>query len=233
MDKLVMGYWDCPVCGSKGIRGDVVNCPSCGRARGEVQFYVKDYTEGTSLREEELAQYEHLDEEKAQEMGDKPDWYCSFCNSLNNDKAEFCGNCGATRADSEANYFEMLKKKQEREAAELNAQPQVSSGPQKKSRNPLVIIAVILLVLVGLFVWMNGNKTAADLKVTSLEWGRVINIEENRMYSESGWELPQGAELTNSRNEIHHYDSVLDHYESRQVQRSRQVLDHYETYYTY
>ena len=228
MDKLVMGYWDCPVCGSKGIRGDVVNCPSCGRARGEVQFYVKDYTEGTSLREEELAQYEHLDEEKAQEMGDKPDWYCSFCNSLNNDKAEFCGNCGATRADSEANYFEMLKKKQEREAAELNAQPQVSSGPQKKSRNPLVIIAVILLVLVGLFVWMNGNKTAADLKVTSLEWGRVINIEENRMYSESGWTLPAGAEQTDARREIQGYNQVLDHYEEYEVQVPEQVYDHDE-----
>ena len=46
MSKLVMGYWDCPFCGSKGIRGDVVNCPSCGRARGDVQFYMKDYTEG-------------------------------------------------------------------------------------------------------------------------------------------------------------------------------------------
>ena len=27
--------------------------------------------------------------------------------------------------------------------------------------------------------------------------------------------------------------SVFDHYESREVQRSRQVVDHYETYYTY
>ena len=46
MAKLVMGYWDCPICGNKGIRGDVVNCPSCGRARGDVQFYVKGYEEG-------------------------------------------------------------------------------------------------------------------------------------------------------------------------------------------
>ena len=194
MDKLVMGYWDCPVCGTKEIRGDVVNCPSCGRARGEVKFYVKDYTEGTSLREDELSQYEHLDEQKAQEMGDRPDWYCSFCNSLNSDKADTCSNCGATRADSEANYFEMLKKKQEREAAELGAQPQASSAPQKKSRSPLFMALVILLAIVAVFVWMNGSKTSGDLQVTSLEWGRVINIEENRMYSESGWTLPAGAE---------------------------------------
>ncbi len=228
MDKLIMGYWDCPVCGSKGIRGDVVNCPSCGRARGDVKFYVKDYTEGTLLREDELNQYEQLDDEKAREMGKNPDWYCSFCNSLNNDKAQVCGNCGATRADSEANYFEMLKKKEEREAAELAAQPQVSSGPQKKSRSPLFIFALILVAVIAVFVWMNGNKTAADLKVTAIEWARVISIEENRQFSESGWTLPAGAEQTDARREIQGYNQVLDHYEDVDVQRSRQVYDHDE-----
>jgi len=226
--KLVMGYWDCPICGTKEIRGDVVNCPSCGRARGEVKFYVKGYNEGTLLREDELKQYEQLDAKKAEEMGDRPDWYCSFCNSLNSDKAEVCSNCGATRADSEANYFEMLKKKQEREAAELAAQPQAASGPQKKSRSPLAVALVILLAIVAIFAWMNSSKTASDLKVTSLQWARVINIEENRMYSESGWSLPAGAEQTDARREIQGYNQVLDHYEDVEVERSRQVYDHDE-----
>ena len=233
MSKLVMGYWDCPFCGSKGIRGDVTNCPSCGRARGEVQFYMKDHTEGETREENERADVEYLDEEQAKYVSKNPDWYCSFCNSLNSDNAQFCGNCGASREDSESNYFQMLEKKKAREAAETAAQPQVSQASQKQSRKPLMIILAVLLVIVGLFVWMNGNKTASDLKVTALNWVRNINIEENRMYSESGWELPSGAEQTDSRNEIHHYDQVLDHYENVEVQRSRQVIDHYETYYTY
>jgi hypothetical protein len=222
-----MGYWDCPVCGTKEIRGDVVNCPSCGRARGDVQFYVKDYQEGQNLREEELGRYEQLDDEKAQTFSKNPDWYCSFCNSLNSDNAETCGNCGASRADSEANYFEMLKKKQEREAAEAVAQPQ-PARPQTKRRSPLVIFAVILIAIVALFVWMNGSKTAGDLKVTALNWVRNINVEENRMYSDSGWSLPAGAEQTDARNEIHHYDQVFDHYESVEVPHTRQVYDHDE-----
>ena len=233
MNKLVMGYWDCPVCGSKGIRGDVVNCPSCGRARGDVKFYMKDVAEGEIREENERADIEYLTEEQEKYVSRNPDWYCSFCNSLNSDNAQFCGNCGASRSDSEANYFDMLKKKQEQEAAELAAQPQVSAGPQKKSRSPLLVFALILAAVIALFVWMNGNKTAGDLKVTSLNWARVIQIEANRQYSESGWNLPAGAELTETRRELHHVDSVLDHYESRQVQRSRQVIDHYETYYTY
>ena len=228
MSKLVMGYWDCPYCGTKEIRGDVVNCPACGRARGEVKFYVKGYTEGASLRQEDLAQYDQLDEEKAKTFSDNPDWYCSFCNSLNSDNAQFCGNCGATRADSEANYFEMLKKKEEREAAEAAAQPQPRAPQQQRSRKPLIIFAAILLAIIGIFVWMNGNKTAGDLKVTALEWVRNINVEENRVFEESGWSLPSGAEQTGTRQEIHHYDSVLDHYEDVDVQRSRQVYDHDE-----
>ena len=233
MSKLVMGYWDCPVCGNKEIRGDVTNCPSCGRARGDVKFYMKNVEEGSSREENDRTDIEYLTEEQAKYVSKNPDWYCSFCNSLNSDNAQFCSNCGATREDSEANYFARLKKKQEEEAAELAAQPQVSSQPQKSSRKPLVIVAAILLAIVALFVWMNGNKTAGDLQVTALNWIRNINIEENRMFSESGWSLPDGAEQTNARQEIHHYDSVLDHYESVDVQRSRQVIDHYETYYTY
>ena len=233
MSKLVMAYWDCPVCGNKGIRGDVTNCPSCGRARGEVQFYMKGYTEGETREENERSDVEYLDEEQAKYVSKNPDWYCSFCNSLNSDNAEFCSNCGSSRADSEANYFEMLQKKKEREAAETAAQPQVSSSQQKPSRSPMKVLLVVLLAIIALFMWLNGNKTSGDLTVTSLQWARNINIEENRMYQESGWELPAGAEQTDARSELHHYDSVLSHYESVEVQRSRQVVDHYETYYTY
>ena len=232
MSKLVMGYWDCPVCGTKEIRGDVANCPSCGRARGDVQFYMKGYNEGETREEDERSDVEYLDEEQAKYVSKNPDWYCSFCNSLNSDNAKFCNNCGSSREDSESNYFQMLQKKKEREAAEAAAQPQVSA-PQAKRRSPLFVFLIILLAIIGLFVWMNGNKTSGDLTVTGLQWVRNINIEENKMFSESGWTLPEGAEQTDARNEIHHYDSVLDHYESVEVQRSRQVVDHYETYYTY
>ena len=229
MPKLVMGYWDCPFCGSKGIRGDVVNCPSCGRARGDVQFYMKGYEEGETREENERGDVEYLSEEQAKYVSKNPDWYCSFCNSLNSDNAQFCGNCGASRADSESNYFQRLEERKAREAAEAAA----NQAPQKQSRKLLFILLAIVLVIVGVFVWRNGNKTAGDLNVTALNWVRNINIEENRMFSESGWELPDGAKQTDAKKELHHYDQVLDHYEDVQVRRSRQVVDHYETYYTY
>ena len=232
MGKLVMAYWDCPFCGTQGVRGDVVNCPSCGRARGEVKFYMKDHAENQTREENETGDIEYLDEEKAKTFSKNPDWYCSFCNSLNSDNAAFCSNCGATRESSEANYFEMHKKKEEREKANQPAQAAPArSAPQ--SKRPLFIILAVILVIVGVFVYLNGNKTSGDLTVSSVSWARAIQIEENIEYQESGWNLPAGAEETAQKTELHHYDSVLDHYEDKEVERSRQVIDHYETYYTY
>ena len=232
MGKLVMGYWDCPVCGTKEIRGDVQNCPACGRARGDVKFYMKNYTEGEIREENERGDIEYLSEDEAKYVSKNPDWYCSFCNSLNSDNAEYCSNCGSSRKDSESNYFDQLKKRKEREEAELAAQPH-TAVPQKSSKKPLFILALVVLAIILLFSWMNGNKTAGDLKVTALNWVRNINIEKNIQYSESGWALPAGAELVDQKEEYHHSDSVLTGYIPREVERSRRVLDHYETYYTY
>ena len=228
MANLVMGYWDCPFCGSKGIAGTTMNCPACGRARGDVKFYMKNVAEGEIREQNERGDVEYLKEEQAKYVSKNPDWYCSFCNSLNSDNAQFCGNCGASRADSESNYFDMLQKKEERERAAAAAQQ-----PEQKRRNPLVILLIIAAIIAGVVFFLNSNKTSGDLKVTALNWDRSISIEKNVQCSESGWELPEGAELTEKKREIHHYDNVVDHYEKREVKRSRQVVDHYETYYTY
>ena len=227
MGKIVMGYWDCPVCGSKEIRGDVVNCPSCGRARGDVKFYMKGHTEDQIRNENERGDLEYVDEEKAKYVSRNPDWYCSFCESLNSDNAAFCSSCGASRENSEKNYFEMLAKKQEREAAELAAQPKPSAQPKKKSKSPLLIIAVIALVIIGVIVWMNGNKTSGDLSVSALRWDRLIHVEE--YVAESDWSLPSEADLTDTRLETRM--EAETRYRTEQVQRTRRVIDHYETKY--
>jgi len=232
MAKLVMGYWDCPVCGQKAVAGNIMNCPSCGRARGDVKFYMKDGAEETTREENERGDIEYLNEEQTQEMDRAPDWYCSFCNSLNTDHAAFCSNCGASRESSESNYFDQLKKREEAERAEQAAQPKpAAQQAQKKSRLPLLLI--IAAVIIGLIFFMNGSSTQGDLQVTGVAWSRSIPVEQNLQFTESGWSIPDGGTEVSRAQAIHHYDQVLDHYEQYQVQKSRQVLDHYETYYTY
>ena len=233
MGRMVMGYWDCPFCGNQDIAGNVINCPACGRARGDVKFYMKGVGENEIREANETGNIEYLNEQQAQEIGKNPDWYCSFCNSLNKDNAAFCSNCGASRADSESNYFDQLKKRQEKEAAEKAAQPQPRAQQQKPSRKPLLILLVMVLALVGLFSYLNGNATKGNLQVTDIAWSRSIPVEQYQEFREEGWSIPQGGTELSSGQRIHHYDQVLSHYENVEVQRSRQVLDHYETYYTY
>lgn len=232
MAKLVMGYWDCPVCGSKGIAGTVLNCPSCGRARGDVKFYMKDVAEGEIVEENETGDIEYLSEEQEAQVGKSPDWYCSYCNSLNKDFAERCAVCGASREDSESNYFDQLKKRQEAEAAEQAARPKpaaAQTAPRKGGFPKWLLIAAALLI--ALFFWMNGNNTRGNLQVTDIGWVRSIPVEQYQPFQESGWSVPAGGETIRSYQAIHHYDQVLDHYEN--VERTRQVVTGYETYYTY
>ncbi len=228
MGKLVMGYWDCPVCGNKGIPGIRTSCPSCGRARGEVQFYMKDAKE--SYTADELNDLEQLTEEQEKEMGRNPDWYCSFCNSLNRDNAKVCASCGASREDSEANYFDVLKRKQEKEQAEQDAQPKISSQAAPKSKKGLMILLVIAAAIIGLVVWMTRPKTQT-LQVTGQNWERTVSIEQLSPNTDSSWNKPSGdsAVLVDQKQELT-YETVID-YVTREVERTRKVFDHYNVTY--
>lgn len=228
MGNLVMGFWDCPVCGNKEIRGDVTKCPSCGRARGDVKFYVKGYTEGAHLSEDEVAALnaEEVDAEKAAEIGKNPDWYCSFCNSLNSDKVQVCGTCGASRADSEANYFQMLEKNKAKEADELAAQPHPDES-QKKRPKWLLFAA---LAVVALLVYLLWPKTIKG-QVTAVNWTRNIAIESNQPFRESSWDRPPaGAEDITTAIEPRQYTRT--EYVDTKVTRTRRVQTGTRTEYT-
>ena len=69
--------------------------------------------------------------------------------------------------------------------------------------------------------------------VSGLHWERKIQIEENVAYSESGWDIPEGAEGIEEKEEIHHYERTVDHYEPATVMRSKREIDHYKKYSTY
>ena len=62
----VMGYWDCPVCQTKKIKGTVRDCPNCGAPRGkDVRFYMDG--EDVRLTEEEEKKKEAKEEVKVEE----------------------------------------------------------------------------------------------------------------------------------------------------------------------
>ena len=89
-------------CDTKGIRGDKAACPNCGRRRGNVRFYLKGQAQDHELRPEDTKDLEYVIREKEKYVNRNPDWYCSFCDTLNSDNAETCQGCGASRFSTSA-----------------------------------------------------------------------------------------------------------------------------------
>lgn len=102
MGKIIESLWDCPFCGNKRIRAGQKTCPDCGHPQDEnTKFYMPD-------------EIKYVSEEEAEKISRNPDWQCSFCGSLNSDDLNVCKNCGATKEDSERNYFEMRQQEEEK-----------------------------------------------------------------------------------------------------------------------
>ena len=106
MGRLIEGFWDCEYCGHKKIKGSVRECPNCGRHRDD---NVKFYIDGLN----------YVDEQKAKTINRNPDWLCSYCDAFNSDDVQICPTCGASREDSERNYFEHRAIVDDRKSKEL------------------------------------------------------------------------------------------------------------------
>lgn len=210
----IEGCWDCSYCGSKAIRGGIQVCPNCGKTRSaDTNFYMLDTTP--------------VADESAVESG--PDWFCPYCDSYNPSSAAVCRSCGHPRDAEDRDYFEMREKQ---EAAET---PSAQSPPPRarRSRGLLFWLLLIAAGILGLSLYLGAPRDRA-VTVLNTSWVREVAVDENRLVEESDWTVPDDAvELLDSRREIHHYDQILDHYETVSEQRSREVFDGYDTYYTY
>lgn len=244
MGRIVENLWDCQYCGTHGNRGRDYVCPNCGKTRDES---VKFYLPGT------ITYYD-----KPIEKG--PDWFCPYCNSYNKYSSNNCKNCGAERSNQ--NYFDIQQKREEPKVEkyeielpkrQINPVPVTYHTPtatinipkkemprvEKKVRHLNIqwswqrffAILILFIIIGGIFLAIPRWKT---ITVDSLEWHREIEIETNTLIEEDDWSVPSDAvEVLYTRREIHHYDHVIDHYQTITETKSRQVLDGYDTYYTY
>ena len=243
MGRLIEGLWDCEYCDTKAIKGRHRECPNCGKVRdANTKFYLPKSRN-------------YVPESEAKSINRNPDWVCEYCGEqLNSDNDKFCKSCGSPRENEGSNYFEYREKKkakkknlydngnenvlaEERETAGDNQKIAKTSDYQgfnsyaknKKGSNGFinwkVIISILLCVvtIAGLvYLFIPKEK---EVTILELGWERTIAIEEYKTFDESSWTLPAGARLKYSQSEFHHYDKVLDHYETktRQVQKERIV----------
>lgn len=220
MGKTVMGYWDCAFCDTKGIPGTERNCPNCGSPRDkDVKFYMKE------------GPVTYLTEEETQKKGKGEDWLCSSCGALNSALVTVCPSCGNIRSADDDGYFESRKKEEEKQRQrELDRQPKSSGGGKGKLIGIVIAAVVIIAIIAGVF---GGGSKAKDatLSVTETTWESTVEIEEYQKNSASDWTLPNDAEDVVEKNEIHHYDEVLEGYTTETYESYEVIGSHTEYNY--
>lgn len=213
-DKLVMGYWDCSYCGTKGIPGTSRNCTNCQHPRdNSVKFYMK-------------GKDEYLTEEQAATKGKGADWYCEYCGALNSVLDVNCKGCGSPREDAKKDYFNANEKPEPfvPNASAKKPEPKKPAPKKKKNLAPLFIaLAAVLALIVGIVAFAMPKKKT--LKINEMNWAYQIDIESYETVEENDWSVPDGGRVQYTQEEIHHYDQVFDHYETRTRTYTEQVYD--------
>ena len=226
MKYIVEGYWKCPSCGTKDIKGHVRECPNCGKPRDEdVKFYLKEFDESHALKD----------------ASTEPDWLCEYCGCYSPSSSQECISCGAPKNGKHYSDTHDTNKKRVYDTnndgiddesqfkKEEKIVKTIPKQPLKKTKtNFYASIAVaLILVIAGLIYYFVPRSV--DFDVTGVSWKRQISIERFTTVEESDWSVPAGGRVYKTQQEIHHYDKVLDHYEDYYEDVSEQVLDHYET----
>ncbi|MFZ0548594.1 MAG: Ran-binding zinc finger domain-containing protein [Candidatus Promineifilaceae bacterium] len=224
------GRWDCQYCGKTGILGRDKACPSCGRSRPEgTKFYLPK--EGEEVADEKLVQQAKIG----------PDWICEFCGSSNPANVDVCGSCQAPRES--VSPKQAVKEYGVGEAPssgdmDLSTPPErpTTTEPAKKSKaTPAIGIAgvigaiILLCICIGLAFLIFGNRNA-EATVSGFSWERTVAVESFQTVTEEDWAVPEGGRILSQQQEIHHYDQVLDHYETRSREVSEQVQVGERTY---
>ena len=248
----VWTYWKCTSCGSI-IRGDCRECPNCGTPiPAGVRYLMPDDPEvaeavanGTVLTKERETVTEAITEVTREEEREKPNWVCDYCGFQNRYEVLLCEGCGARKEEATQDYFgnDLQPKPPQEEPKpepmyqapqrpEIHPPVQQTYTPRNQSGGcgkRLAVVAVFLAVI-GFLIWLFIPVTRSST-IQGFEWERSIAVEEYQCCHESDWSLPQGAELTSQRQEIHHCNQVLDHYEKKSRQVAEQVLDGYDRSY--
>ena len=214
---VIEAFWDCPQCNTKRIGGLTKKCPNCGYTVGEGQkYYIRAITDNF-LTEDQIPKGE--------------EWQCSFCGSYNPHDAEICQNCGASYEDG-INYFNATenkkrelesKAKEQEEWLERNSYTSKASTIAQSKAKRFIFFALIFSALI--VFWFLSRESESYGEIIEKSWNRTVAVEELTNVEESGWTLPEDAELIASTSEVKSYRQEIIGYTTVYETHTRQVQD--------
>lgn len=213
------GRWDCPTCGTEGIRGRVTTCQACGTPRPEgIRFY---------LPEDEP---EVTDAELLRQAGAGADWICEHCGAGSRADQDDCAGCGAPRGSSperETHEYDEDEVPRSGKPERRNAMAPPPSTKRGGMRR-LVRWGIGAAAVAGVVAVVTPSKVAA--RVADKSWERTVQVERYRTVEEEGWSIPEGGREQRHWRALHHYRQVYDHTERRTREVSERVQTGTESY---
>lgn len=224
-DRIVMGYWDCPYCQNKKIKGTIQVCPGCGHQRDKD---IKCYMDRDNV--------EYLSEEAAKTKGKGADWICPYCDSMNSVHAKSCIACGALKEESKYDYFHREDSTKSGQTMQgqgstprMSPAPWPASGTNNRNKKIFAFAALFVLLVGVMFFWLKPRESV--FIANSVDWYTAVSVEAYETVQESDWSIPSGGRERSHREEIYGYDRVIDHYETVEKTRQVKVGSHTETEY--
>lgn len=223
------GRWDCQYCGALGNMGRDKACPNCGSSRPEgTKFYLADDAEIT-------------DKKLLRQATIGPDWNCEFCGTSNAADITICGSCNAPREASspvaQVKDYELGEAPTSGDMApppEARPATATEESKAKPKLSPMAIAGIagavlLLCICIVAAIFIFGGQDV-DATVSGFTWERAFEVEAFQTVTEEDWSIPDGGRLLSQSEEIHHYDQILDHYETRQREVSEQIQVGERTY---
>ena len=220
-DKLIRMYWDCPMCGKKGIISSERRC-TCGYVFGtnpDDKFRMPG-------QDEEIVTV--ADADNPDELIEN--WRCDFCGAYNKSSERKCKTCGHPRDESAKGYYSVTGEKKSTISSEIS-DGDIYEGSENIYEDMSKSSSEINDIVSGKANAKNLNDAKGEFQKT-IEKHRASAPDRNAAttVSESGWTLPEGARLDHTASEVRSYNQVVDHYEDVTVTKYRSVPKT-ETYY--
>lgn len=184
--------WRCSSCSVKN-RGRDLDCRGCGNPKDDSEPYEMpdDTRSAPSVTDRELLRIAR----------GGPNWTCLHCGSHQRRADGSCLQCGGS----------------ERTGSHTDtASPASRDASVPLHKHPGVVASVAGVVVVSAFLWFTRERTY-ESEVAAVRWDRTIAVERYRVHEHEGWrdDMPSSAfEVVSLGQRVHHYDRVLDGYDS-------------------
>ncbi len=246
----VLGYWRCDYCQSGDkIPGNVRNCPNCGRPVGEnVKYEIDSSFKRVVASKREVPSGPDWKCNYCSSYNRFEETICKNCGALKeNESLNYFENLSKEdKIDYEDEVIDINEKVEpfetfsesfkaeilDEESSDRNYYSYTGSSKNifsniisKHNLKIFGIIFSVILAIVGITLLVIPKEK--EIMVESFSWERVMYIEKYTTCYESDWNLPAGARLRDTEDEITYYTDVFVGYEEERYTVTE--LDHIES----